>query len=1156
MNIKINKKTKIISVLVISVMLIGLLFATVFAVEPNVVVTHDADEIRELLRSNGDVIIKLDADAEKKLTAYSDFEDDKWLSQYVWTKIGSGNKTIDLNGYRLYVYDQSARSLGSLEWMDFRYIQGALLMEIPNGASLTVNDSNGGGMIWMDAEMPDKSEIEGSDLLMERNIFAVTGGELTVNAGEIHAGRSKNIYAQGATKNDKYYKLIPNLLGFYEHLYGYATWFLSGTAITAESGNVTINGGDIWGRGWDNWSIITRVPGAPNGADDFRDRCAALRLVGSGTAHIAGGNFYGRSDADAVQVSNPNNLTVDAGSFDVGTNSWLVIPGLEWGGTADNINAIFFHDSVFEVHEGYLGSFGVPDECINDQSVKVVKGNTMTLYKNAIDPYTVIDALNLYVNSPLDYGDISEEVYHVPEGCTVESVTWYKNGAKIENPGSTYFQEGQRYSVYIAISVDIRAGTKFKNRLNELTINGKEANVNRVDEENLIMSVDFGFCTAALEELEFFAEEPIEGEYASSLVDTDDYELYAPVGGYSNYGDFRRWYVSDNGEDWTEKSTDAPFEAGRYYRFSFEVHAGEGQEFAMDASGVSVQPDVSVTVNGIPGTVKRVYEQDPSEHILVEVDFGKCPAIVSQIELMVTIPKEGEAIKYTVVSADDSYYAVGSESNYTDFRQWFESDNGYDNWAEMNPGDTFKSGKYYKFVTDIRTANGYVFNTYNDGTSIQPDVRVYVNNYGANYYKAYEQDPTRHITVEYFFGICNDSVIENIIVENVTPPVAGQRPNYTYSINGSGYSMNTAKNAYEDIYWKNPPEKWYYIKNGIGWFDITAFDWVYEHEVFIPGHEYHAVVYLNADNGYEFYHDKDYNMLITATVNGKTAYFKNTGFECTYTQEIRGTFICEQPEISTIVLCDVETPEVGKTPDTEVTATYPEIYEVIGVRWLDVEDNVVKSFEYGQYYTAEIVVAAKDYDGVDGCVFADNVSAFIDGKEVSGWYNSVTTNDDNTVTIRYEFRKPAQAPEGEALYLISFNANGGTGTMTNAIATSGEYTLPDCTFTAPANKQFKSWSVGGSEKAVGDKITVTADTTVIAIWQEIIIYGDIDGDSYVSVSDVIRMLQSIANGDIANLTATQKSSADVNCDGNVDVSDVIRILQHIASPDTTLGPNN
>ena len=246
-------KSKLLSILLVLVMVLAFVpvsALTAFAAEPSVVVTHDVDEIRELLRSDGDVIIKLDADAEKELTAYSDFENEKWDSQYVWTKLGSGNKTIDLNGYRLYVYDQSARSLGSLEWMAFRYIQGALLMEIPDGASLTVNDSSGGGMIWMDAEMPDKSEIEGSGLLMERNIFAVTGGELTVNGGEIHAGRSKEIYAQSAPEYDKNYRLKNDFTGyFYEYLYGYATWFLSGTAITAESGNVTVNGGDIWGRG-------------------------------------------------------------------------------------------------------------------------------------------------------------------------------------------------------------------------------------------------------------------------------------------------------------------------------------------------------------------------------------------------------------------------------------------------------------------------------------------------------------------------------------------------------------------------------------------------------------------------------------------------------------------------------------------------------------------------------------------------------------------------------------------------------------------------------------------------------------------------------------------------------------------------------------------
>ena len=70
-------------------------------------------------------------------------------------------------------------------------------------------------------------------------------------------------------------------------------------------------------------------------------------------------------------------------------------------------------------------------------------------------------------------------------------------------------------------------------------------------------------------------------------------------------------------------------------------------------------------------------------------------------------------------------------------------------------------------------------------------------------------------------------------------------------------------------------------------------------------------------------------------------------------------------------------------------------------------------------------------------------------------------------------------------YTVSFAANGGTGTMSDVTGVSGEYTLPTCTFTAPSGKQFKAWSVGGVEKAVGDKITVTADTTVTAVWETI-----------------------------------------------------------------------
>lgn len=70
-------------------------------------------------------------------------------------------------------------------------------------------------------------------------------------------------------------------------------------------------------------------------------------------------------------------------------------------------------------------------------------------------------------------------------------------------------------------------------------------------------------------------------------------------------------------------------------------------------------------------------------------------------------------------------------------------------------------------------------------------------------------------------------------------------------------------------------------------------------------------------------------------------------------------------------------------------------------------------------------------------------------------------------------------------YTVSFNVNGGTGTMADVTGISGEYTLPANGFTAPDGKQFKAWSVGGVEKAVGDKITVTADTTVTAVWEDI-----------------------------------------------------------------------
>ncbi|MBQ2840996.1 MAG: InlB B-repeat-containing protein, partial [Oscillospiraceae bacterium] len=77
---------------------------------------------------------------------------------------------------------------------------------------------------------------------------------------------------------------------------------------------------------------------------------------------------------------------------------------------------------------------------------------------------------------------------------------------------------------------------------------------------------------------------------------------------------------------------------------------------------------------------------------------------------------------------------------------------------------------------------------------------------------------------------------------------------------------------------------------------------------------------------------------------------------------------------------------------------------------------------------------------------------------------------------------------GAATYTVSFEANGGTGTMADVNGVAGTYTLPENGFTAPDGKQFKAWaigSVGGTQKMPGEKITVNADTVIYAIWETI-----------------------------------------------------------------------
>ncbi len=55
---------------------------------------------------------------------------------------------------------------------------------------------------------------------------------------------------------------------------------------------------------------------------------------------------------------------------------------------------------------------------------------------------------------------------------------------------------------------------------------------------------------------------------------------------------------------------------------------------------------------------------------------------------------------------------------------------------------------------------------------------------------------------------------------------------------------------------------------------------------------------------------------------------------------------------------------------------------------------------------------------------------------------------------------------------------------TQVIGPGSSYTLPACTLQPPTEKKFKGWMVNGTEKAVGETITIDQDPTLTAVWQE------------------------------------------------------------------------
>ena len=100
-------------------------------------------------------------------------------------------------------------------------------------------------------------------------------------------------------------------------------------------------------------------------------------------------------------------------------------------------------------------------------------------------------------------------------------------------------------------------------------------------------------------------------------------------------------------------------------------------------------------------------------------------------------------------------------------------------------------------------------------------------------------------------------------------------------------------------------------------------------------------------------------------------------------------------------------------------------------------------------------------------------------------YTFAQPEGDVTITAAFEKRND---------HTVTFDAGGGsepedlpeevtTAMPAKKVLHGSEYYLPECEFIAPVGKQFKAWQIDGTEYPVNAPVTVTADITVKALWE-------------------------------------------------------------------------
>ena len=342
---------------------------------------------------------------------------------------------------------------------------------------------------------------------------------------------------------------------------------------------------------------------------------------------------------------------------------------------------------------------------------------------------------------------------------------------------------------------------------------------------------------------------------------------------------------------------------------------------------------------------------------------------VEQIALSLATPVEGESIsssKYKVTDSDDAFNANNGTI------QWQVSTDGGMTYTDIAADARFIGGCYYRFFIDVQTNSGYVFAL--DGNNA-PAVTATVNGNPATVSKAWEQEPSKVITVCYHVGMCNERLIKTVEIVNLEAPYPGKTPDYTATAFGTGYSLenSTGTDYMTDKLYKS---------NGIVWYDENG-DYLLYDQPFEAGKSYRVKIYLDITDteNFEFDWDDDTGLTnVTGTINGNPATVTAEAVNAFWNHYIEYTFQWQPITVTEINITGLDAPVAGEKPDFEVDlgeggeALYSAAvswYEYLGDGNYGVSVSQGETFAANTVYRAEITLRAKKTaQNADACTFA------------------------------------------------------------------------------------------------------------------------------------------------------------------------------------------